>query len=320
MGTALHRPMALLALAALLVACAAAPALMADQATETGPIELAAGVYMVPGAIGIADEQNLGRIGNAGFIVGDTGVLAIDTGTSHSHGQALLGAIRRVTDKPVRLALITHVQPEFLFGGAAFRERGIPLAMHARSAGLMTSRCDICLRQLRQTLGEPAMQGTTTFKPDREFAASHRIDSIGRPVQVLHFGHSSGPGDIAIFDERSGVLFAGGLLDNQRIPDIQDADPEGWKRALAALRGLRVSTVVPGHGPATSSELIATVERYLLQLEKRAHALAEAGTSLIDVPDATVLPEFSHWAQYDSIHQRNATIAYLRFERETFVK
>jgi glyoxylase-like metal-dependent hydrolase (beta-lactamase superfamily II) len=281
---------------------------------------LANGVYLLPGAVGVADEHNLGRIGNAGFIVGETGVLAIDTGTSRDHGQALLGAIRSVTDKPVSLALITHVQPEFLFGGAAFRERGIPLVMHERSAGLMTSRCDICLRQLRLTLGEVAMQGTTTFKPDREFAASHRIDSIGRDVRVLYFGHSSGPGDIAIFDERSGVLFAGGLLDHLRIPDIQDADLDGWKRALAALRSLQVSTVVPGHGLPTSSVLIGTVERYLVQLETRARALAEAGTSLIDVPDATVLPEFSRWAQYDSIHLRNATIAYLRFERAAFVK
>jgi glyoxylase-like metal-dependent hydrolase (beta-lactamase superfamily II) len=302
-----------------LAACATPPVSLGDAAAPRA-MSLAPGVYMLPGAVGVADEHNLGRIGNAGFIVGETGVLAIDTGTSHDHGQALLGAIRSVTDKPVSLALITHVQPEFLFGATAFRERGIPLVMHERSAGLMTSRCDICLRQLRLTVGEAAMQGTTTFKPDREFAASHRIDSIGRAVRVLYFGHSSGPGDIAILDEHSGVLFAGGLLDHLRIPDIQDADVDGWKRALAALRTLRVSTVVPGHGPATSSELIDTVERYLVQLETRARALAEAGTSLIDVPDATALPEFSRWAQYDSIHLRNATIAYLRFEREAFVK
>jgi glyoxylase-like metal-dependent hydrolase (beta-lactamase superfamily II) len=283
-------------------------------------VQVAAGVYMVPGTVGLADETNLGRIGNAGFIVGETGVIAIDTGTSYAHGRALLAAIREVTDQPVRLAFITHTRPEFLFGGAAFRDRGIPVVMHAKTARLMAARCETCLKQLRQTLGEEPMRGTTMYKAEREFEAAHTDTSIGRPVRVLYFGHSSGPGDIALLDERSGVLFGGGLLDQRRIPDIQDSDLAGWKNALAAMRALRVSTVVPGHGPAASSEVISSVERYLVQLEARARSLAEGGASLIDVPDATTLPEFSQWEQYDTIHRRNASIAYLRFERELFFK
>ena len=310
-----------------LAAAAALPGLAACAAPRETPgvgapraEALARGVYLFAGAVGLADPQNLGRIGNAGFIIGETGVLAIDTGTSHAHGQALLRAIREVTDKPVQLALVTHTRPEFLFGGSAFREAGIPVVMHEKTARLMASRCETCLKQLRQSVGEAAMQRTAMYPPDRQFSASHTVDGIGRAVRVLYFEHSSGPGDIAVFDEPGGVLFGGGLLDNERIPDIQDAQLEGWKRALAALRGLRVNTLAPGHGAAASSALITRVERYLLQLEARARALAEAGTSLIDVPDATLLPEFSHWAQYDSIHPRNATIAYLRFERELFFK
>ena len=56
-------------------------------------VALADGVYMLPGSGGAADENNLGRIGNAGFIVGDSSVIAIDTGTSYAHGQALLAAM-----------------------------------------------------------------------------------------------------------------------------------------------------------------------------------------------------------------------------------
>lgn len=115
-------------------------------------IAVADGVFLFLGASGLADRQNLGRIGNAGFIVGETGVLVIDTGTSHEHGRALLQAI------PVRLALVTHARPEFLFGGSAFREAGIPVAMHEKAARLMASRCETCLNQLRQAVGEDAMQ------------------------------------------------------------------------------------------------------------------------------------------------------------------
>lgn len=275
---------------------------------------------MVPGTGGVADEHNLGRIGNSGFIVGDSGVVAIDTGTSYAHGMALLRRIRDVTDQPVKLALVTHTRPEFLFGGTAFRSQGIPIRMHVRTAGLMASRCEGCLKRLRETLGEAAMQGTSVYKPDQLVEATEWLQLIGRPVQVLHFGHSSGPGDVAVFEPRSGVLFAGGLIDVGRVPDIEDSDLDAWRRALRALRGLRVATVVPGHGPASSSELVDTVDRYLSALESRMRQLVAAGTSLLDVPEAGELPAYQRWDQYDLIHRRNASIAFLRIERELMFK
>ena len=283
-------------------------------------VVVAPGVYMVAGSGGAAEEKNQGRIGNAGFIVGERGVIAIDTGTSYAHGRELLALIREVTDQPVRVALITHTRPEFLFGAAAFRERGIPVRMHSRTARLMASRCETCLKTLRQTLGEEAMRGTEMYKADQEFEASHQLDLIGRPVKVLYFGHSSGPGDIAVLDVQTEVLYAGGLLDAQRIPDIQDSELPGWQQALRDLQGMNLSRVVPGHGAVSSASLIKTVQQYLTQLETRARALVEKGTSLLSVSEDGELPEFENWDQYDTIHRRNAAIAFLRFERDLMFK
>lgn len=304
-----------LGLLAALGGCANVPA--------RGPraLVLAPGVYMFAGSPGAADAANLGRIGNSGFIVGPQGVIVVDTGTSFAHGQALLEAIAALTDQPVRLALVTHVRPEFLFGGTAFQARGIPVVMHERSARLMASRCETCLKTLRQVAGEPAMQGSHVYKPDRSFDAGHLLELIGRPVRVLYFGHSSGPGDIAVLDETSGVLFAGGLLDVQRVPDIQDSDLPAWHRALAALRGAGARRVVPGHGPvAEAGAAIAGVEAYLDALEKKARTLVEAGASLINVADAADMPDYEAWDQYEIIHRRNASVAFLRFERELIFK
>ena len=284
------------------------------------PVALADGVYMLRGSAGTADDNNLGRIGNAGFIVGDGGVIAIDTGTSYAHGQALLAAIRTVTDKPVKLALVTHTRPEFLFGGAAFREAGIPIRTHKAMARLMAARCETCLKTLRQTVGEAPMQGTAMYKPDQEFEATHDLTLVGRPVRVLHFGHSSGPGDSAVLDVTSGVLFAGGLVDVQRVPDTQDSDLAGWKSALAALRGMPVKIVVPGHGASAPATAIAAVQDYLTQLETRARELVAAGASLSSVPDASDQPAYESWDQYETIHRRNASIVFLRVERESMFK
>ena len=313
---------AILACTALAAQASDAP-VAAANAPQAAPIELAAGVYMLPGTGGEPDTTNLGRVGNAGFIVGRTGVLAIDTGTSYLHGRVLLDAIRSVTDKPVRLALITHTRQEFLFGAAAFRERGIPIAMHQATAGLMASRCETCLKTLRTTLGEEAMRGTTMFKPDIAFTDPLAIDAaalIGRPIQVLYFGHSSGPGDIAVYDPRSRTLFAGGLLDAQRIPDVFDSDLPRWSEALHTLQALPIDAIVPGHGPSGSKRMVTQVERYLDQLTTRVRALLNASAPLSEVPDSTALPDFASWDQYETLHRRNAALVYLRYEREQLVK
>ena len=283
------------------------------------PIEVARGVYMLRGAPGEPAAGNRGRVGNAGFIVGARGVLAIDTGTSWREGRALLEAIAGVTAKPVRLALVTHARQEFLFGAAAFRERGIPIAMQREAARLMAVRCEACLQSLRALLGEEEMRGTALLEPDLLLDGARELDAlIGRPVRVLYFGHSSGPGDVAVLDVQSGTLFAGGLLDAMRIPDVQDSDLAGWQRALEALHALRPTTIVPGHGPAAPGNLIYTVERYLTQLEARVRELLRANAALSEVPDAVQPPEFRRWDQYDTIHRRNASIVFLRLEREAF--
>jgi glyoxylase-like metal-dependent hydrolase (beta-lactamase superfamily II) len=307
-------------LAAIAAMSIAGPVRAASVDTVPVAIEVGAGVYMVPGLPGEVGAENRGRIGNAGFIVGEGGVLAIDTGTSYRHGQALLAAIRRVTAQPVRLAVITHTRQEFLFGALAYREQGIPVQMHRRAAGLMRSRCERCLKTLRQTLGDEAMRGTEMFVPDREFDEAESQTLIGRRVEFLYFGHSSGPGDIAVFDAQSGVLFAGGLLDNQRVPDVQDSDLDGWRAALAALRRLPIRAVVPGHGPAGSAGTIDAVERYLVALRTRLAALLRDGAALSEVPDAAALPEFAGWDQYETIHRRNASLLYVRLERDELFK
>jgi glyoxylase-like metal-dependent hydrolase (beta-lactamase superfamily II) len=305
---------ALALLAAVLLQAASAAA-----GNGAAPIEVATGVYMLRGAPGEPDAGNRGRVGNAGFIVGARGVLAIDTGTSYREGRALLEAIAGVTDKPVLLALITHARQEFLFGAAAFRERGIPIAMQREAARLMAARCEACLQTLRSLLGEEEMRGTALLEPDLLLDGARELDAlIGRAVRVLYFGASSGPGDVAVLDVRSGTLFAGGLLDAMRIPDVQDSDLAGWKRALAALHALQPTTIVPGHGPAAAGNLIYTIERYLTQLEARVRELLRANAALSEVPDAVQLAEFRRWDQYDTIHRRNASIVFLRLEREAF--
>lgn len=306
------------ALALLQAGCAHrdAPAALPGPAQQIAP-----GVYLLRGMVGLVEPANRGRVGNAGFIVGPDGVVVIDTGTSYRHGQALLARIAEVTPLPVKLAIVTHTRQEFLFGAQAFRERGIPVAMHAMAARLMAARCEGCLKTLRQQLGEAEMAGTTMFKPDLVFDADFSVAGLGRPVRVLHFGPSSGPGDVAVLDDTTGALFAGGLVDDQRVPDIQDARLPEWEHALAQLQSMPIRHIIPGHGPAGGPALAGGVLRYLRQLQQSVRELVDKGVSLGDaVERAESEPPYRNWAGYEIIHRRNVSIAYLRQEQALMFK
>jgi hypothetical protein len=159
------------------------------------------GVYASIGVMGEVTPANLGRIGNAGFIVGTKGVLAIDAGVSHEHGNALVAAIKQVSNQPVKVLLVTHTMQEFLFGSTAFQAQGTQLWMHTRAADLMKQRCNNCLKNLNAALGEQAMRQSKVPTPDRVFSdasvSAELSEMIGRNIRVLYFGASSGPGDVA---------------------------------------------------------------------------------------------------------------------------
>lgn len=314
-----------------LLGCASTAGRAPAASPEPPPQAVADGVFLLPGTPGEVDTANLGRTGNATLIVGPRGALMVDTGVSHRHGLARLAAARARSPQPIRAVLVTHARQEFLFGATAFQAQGIPLLMHDRAARLMQARCETCLKTLKRLLGDDAMAGTRVPRPDRLFddtqlaeLQARLSDDIGRPLRLLvsgPAGHSASPGHTAVFDEASGTLCAGALCDAQVIPDIQDADWPAWRAALDAARTLPLRHVLPGHGPASAPEAVAATARYLDSLQARIAELLRAGTPLSDIADAATLGQgFDHWAGWDTTHRRNASIVYLRQEREHLMK
>jgi glyoxylase-like metal-dependent hydrolase (beta-lactamase superfamily II) len=293
----------------LLLLCASA-----RPACALEPVRVAEGVYAFIGDLGEIAPDNGGNIGNSGFIVGRTGVIVIDTGISYRHGQAMLDAIHHVSDKPVQLVIVTHAVQEFLFGNAAFAELGTPLLTHAKSVELMRQRCDHCLANLRKILGEQTMAGTRLVLPERTVERSTTLEVAGRRLELLYLGWASTPGDLAVLDHDSGVLFAGGLVTSGRIPEVRDADIDGWLQALEQLAQVPVQAVVPGHGPVGRGEMIQATADYLRALDREVQALYGSGTSLMEAVDAAVLPGYSNWSLYPSLHRQNALHRYLQLE------
>ena len=294
---------------ALLVTC---PARSAD---ELRPEKVAEGVYAFVAGTGEISRANRGNVGNSGFIVGPTGVIVIDTGISYRHGRRMLTAIGRVTAKPVELVVVTHAVQEFLFGNAAFEERGIAILAHGETTALMKARCAHCLDNLRPVLGDE-LEGTRLVLPQRQVSTSATIEAGGRTLELLYLGWASTPGDLAVFDRTTGTLFAGGLVALNRIPEIRDSDFEGWIRALETLRELPVKRVVPGHGPVSGPDAIRATADYLRALDEKIKALYARSSSLLESVDNATLPAYGAWAMYATTHRQNALHRYLQLEIE----
>ena len=286
-------------------------------AAEHKTVRVAAGVYVLRPAAEIEGEDRL-RGANVAFVVGPRGVAVIDTGISYREGLDIIVAVRRVTRQPIRLAILTHPGQESIFGAAAFQARRIPVLMHREAAALMASRCEMCLRNLKASLGEDAMAATRVVEPDRLINGDEAIDAIGRRLRVIAPAWSSAPGALAVLDERTSTLIAGNLVSIRSVPDTRDADARGWRDALVVLAATRCRHLIPSYGAIGRCSDIDSFARYFNDLETRVAALLRQDVSLAELDDRCEMPEYASWDRYDALHRLNASRAYLRLERALF--
>ena len=233
-----------------MITCAAGHATAQSVRLE----RVAPGVFLQRGAMAAPSADNAGMVANLGVIVGASGAIAINTGTSVQHGESLLASIDRLTDKPVLLAINTQASPDQVLGNGAFARRGIPVLAHRETDRFMVRNCDICIRNLAAEVGEPPLRGTQLSRPTWLVDESFTLEVAGRSVDILHFGWTAHVGSLAVYDRASGVLFAGDLASFDVIPDVQHARLAGWLDALQRLDKLDARLVVPGRGPVGRSE------------------------------------------------------------------
>ncbi len=294
-----------------LLPCAVSPA------RALTPVPVARDVYAFVGGAEEPSANNGGNVGNAGFIVGSRAVTVVDTGISHRQGERMVEAIRRVTDKPIGLVIITHAMQEFVFGASAFQAQGATIAAQRETIDLMKARCARCLENLRAILGDE-LAGSRLVLPARAFDGSTRIESGGTTLELLYFGWASTPGDLVVYHPDTQTAFAGGMVAAGYVPSIRDCDFKGWRAALDALKRLPIRHLVPGFGPVGGAEAIDATAQYLDALDSRMRALYQASSSLMESLDHADLPDYRGWGAYDPHQRQNALHRYLQIEAEDF--
>ncbi len=315
MGVMLRCLVAIVLLSLLGCAAVSGPLVTTGQAA---PLAMGSNVFIIPAEVGEPSVENRARTGSVGFIVGPKGVLVVNAGVSAQHALDVMRQIRTVTDKPIKLLVITQAIQEFLMGAATFQAAGVPVLTTEESAILIKGRCNTCLTNLKRLLGEPAMAGTRVVVPDRLITASTTIDDIGTPIELIVSGHGATPGDLLVLDRGAGVLFTGALVPVQRVPDLRDGLYAGWLRALDAAAALPVTRVAPGYGPPGGAQDIAAVRDYFTQALGGVRRAFDDGTSLMEIGTSVPLKSFTGWNRYADLHAQNLHYLYLQVEREAF--
>jgi glyoxylase-like metal-dependent hydrolase (beta-lactamase superfamily II) len=244
----------------------ASPALAQDLPFKLH--QLAPGVYA---AIGGPSAGS-----NAGFVIGEDGVLVIDSFFDPAAAQALLGEIRKITPKPVRYVVNTHYHIDHVSGDGVFKAAGATIVAHRNVPGWIHGE-NIHL------MGGDKVGPDTRARIERLTLPDVTIDkamdlTLGRRRIELRpmTGHTGG--DLVVDVPDAHVTFAGDILWNHIAPTTIDGRIVVWIQDLARLKALPGARVfVPGHGEIAAAKDVDDLKQLFEDLVRLTREARQAG-------------------------------------------
>src|SRR5437870_10300153 len=235
-------------------------------------IKVAEGVYAA-----IAKSGGLAS-GNAGFVIGDDGVLIFDTFLTPVAMEELIGEIQSLTKLRIKYAVNSHYHLDHTGGNQVLVERGVPIVAHDNVMQWQTTKNRRFLpapdelqkrkadaaKQLsetpedqkdkraqleRQLRGVDAMATIKLANPTVTFSSGMVHLYLGKREVVLFTlpGHTGG--DVLAYVPDANVVFTGDMGWSKTLPNLVDATVNDWITSLDKILGMHpTAKFVPGHG------------------------------------------------------------------------
>ena len=299
-------------LLSLLLLLIAGPAWAAGPLTyHLKPVRIAPDTYVFEGTREHFTRGNGGNILNPGFIVTDDGVLVIQTGPSRRFGEEMRAAIKTVTDKPIRKVFIGNLHPDYWLGNQAFAD--VPIAALPGTIDGIRAEGKGMTENMYRLVGD-WMRGTEPLVPTEAVYGSTVVFGSHRLRLIPLEGHTAA--DLAIFDETTGVLFAGGVVFSDRTPTTPHADIPKWLAELDALEPLDITVLVPNHGRLrTDKAAIAQTRDWLTWLDRTLRERVEAGADMAELLDQPIPDRFNRLGVLREEYQRSVSHLWPKIEQ-----
>jgi glyoxylase-like metal-dependent hydrolase (beta-lactamase superfamily II) len=300
---------------ALLIPAAAS---YAQDMPEPRTVRVSERVYVLLGPVQHANAANQGYMINATVIIGDKGVILVDSGGTHQVGVHIARAIGRITPKPVTHVINTHFHGDHYLGNSAFAGATIISSEKCRAMVLETG--SEWLRLMEQLVGRK-------FPGTRPIAASvtypegssteMTLNGIRLQLRVPKGSHTAG--DMLVCLPQEKVLVSGDILVNGTVPVMQDGGIKNWIGTLGEMQALDVVTFVPGHGDLMTISDVKSLQRTIIRFYAGVKAGYEKGLAESEIRKTLDLAD---WEKLERAYVigRNINRAFLEIERDSFAQ
>jgi glyoxylase-like metal-dependent hydrolase (beta-lactamase superfamily II) len=259
--------------------------------------------------------------GNAGFVVGDGGVLMVDTFLTPTAVEELIGAIESETKQPLKYALNTHYHLDHTGGNQVLAARGVPIIAHDNVAVWQTTKNRRFLPlpeelQKRRTDAAKQLSETTTDQTEKRAQLERQLRRLDAMLTIkltnpsvtfssgtLHLylgkrevilftlpGHTGG--DVLAYVPDANVVFTGDMGWRKTLPNLVDASVSEWITSLdKILSQYPTARFVPGHGDVADASELREFRDYLDDLRTRVRNAIADGLTIEQAKQQLKLPE-----------------------------
>ncbi len=213
---------------------------------------------------------------NVLVVVGDDGILVVDTTATPVSAQRVIEKIRTVSQAPFRFIVLSHYHAVRTLGASAYGQASVVASRGTHDLIAERGQADFDSeygRFPRLFKGAESIPGLTW--PHVVFDESLTLHVGRTEVQVLALGRGHTRGDTVVWLPEHKVLFGGDSIDYRSTPYCGDAYLQDWRQTLRRIRALGPEVLVPGRGAALRGPTACAV------------AFDEMDTYLRDVWDIT---------------------------------
>ena len=243
--------------------------------------EISAGVYALLSSIPNVD--------NTGFVVGENGVLVIDSHVNIAMAQLIQKRIREVTNKPILYLVNSNYHGDHTFGNCAFRKE-VVLIQHKITAQLI-EYFDEEKEFIFPCVGnKPEIyEGITLRRPDIIFDDFMEINLGGITVELHYFGPANTPGDTITYVPSAKCAWTGNMTGGNLIITLE-SDANTYLQSLQRFsHSIEIETLIPAHNPISDGKILDSYILYLTQLIESVEKSKKDGKSLEETAKSTPL-------------------------------